>query len=188
MCPQPAFKVTLVAFVWLFSTAFSNVSWSRLRERMHNHIDCICVTFLCCAFANVSSICLPEKRHNHTGCICLVFLHCVLSNESSNGLLQRMHSNIDCICLTFSYVHFQMSQMSLDHTQANSHWLHLLDFTVCFQMRPQRTWISTGKLTLVAFIWLISTVRFQLCPQIACPRIGIFIFGCIHLAFSSVCF
>ena len=40
-----------------------------------------------------------------------------------------MHSNIDCICLTFSNVHFQMFQMSLDHTQANSHWLHLLDFS-----------------------------------------------------------
>ena len=194
MSPQTACLraciVTLVTFVWLFSTVFSNVSSTRLNEKIYNHTDCICVTFLCCAFSYVSSICLPEKRHNHTGCICLVFLQCVFSNVSSNPMLRG------CIVTSIAFVWlFPICIFKCWLKELGSHtgkftlvafaWLF---FTVCFQMRPQRTWISTGKFTLVAFVWLISTVRFQLCPQIACPRIGIFIFGCIHLAFSSVCF
>ena len=40
-------------------------------------------------------------------------------------------------------------------------------------MCPQNVRPRRGKVTLVAFVWLFSTVRFQMCPQMACPR------GCI---------
>ena len=45
--------------------------------------------------------------------------------------------------------------------------------TVFFQMRPQWAWIRACIVALVAFIWLFSTVRFQMYPQIACMRRGI---------------
>ena len=64
-------KVTLVAFVWLFSTVHFQVS---------PQMVCIC----CCS--NVASNGLPEKRHNRIGYICLTFLHCAFSSVSSNGL------------------------------------------------------------------------------------------------------
>ena len=37
---------------------------------------------------------------------------------------------------------------------------------------PKVTLSGEGKVTLVAFVWLFSTVRFQMCPQIACLRRG----------------
>ena len=83
---------------------------------------------------------------------------------------------------------------------AKSHWLHLFFSTVRVQMRPQNVYTRSCIITLIAFVWLISTVcsqmsphmwgckvtmvatiwllssvRFQMCPQIACQRIGIFI-------------
>ena len=42
--------------------------------------------------------------------------------------------------------------------------------TVRFQMCPQSACIRRCKVTLVAFIWLFSTVCFQMCPQVACLR------------------
>ena len=76
MCPQTVCPrgciVTLVAFVWLFSiVCVSNVSSNYLPERMHSHIGCICLAFLHCAFSNVSLNCIYQKWQCHTGCICL---------------------------------------------------------------------------------------------------------------------
>ena len=42
--------------------------------------------------------------------------------------------------------------------------------TVHFNVCPQSTCITGCKVTLVAFVWLFPTVRFQMCPQIACLR------------------
>ena len=98
---------------------FSNVSSSCLRQWMHNHTGCICLTLLHCVFSNESSNCLPERMHNHTGCICLTFLHCVFSNVSSNCLLERMHSHIDCICLSF--LHCAFSDVSSKHLHKRMH-------------------------------------------------------------------
>ena len=78
---------------------FSNVSSNCLHERMHNHIGCICLTFLHCVFSSVSSNDLPEKMHSRIGCISLTFYHCVFSKVFSNGLLENM-SRIDWIGLT----------------------------------------------------------------------------------------
>ena len=40
--------------------------------------------------------------------------------------------------------------------------------TVHFQMCPQMACLRRCIVTLVAFVWLFSTVRFQMCPQMAC--------------------
>ena len=57
-----------------------------------------------------------------------------------------MQSHIDCICLTF---------------------LHCAS-----QMFTERALISTGKVTRAAFIWLFSSVSFQMCRQMACSLRG----------------
>ena len=102
MCPQSAWitgcKVTLVAFVWFFSSAFSNVSSNDYSERMQSHIGCICLTFLHFEVSNPSSNCLPVRMQSRISCICLTFLHCVFPNVSANGLDGKRHSHIDCIC------------------------------------------------------------------------------------------
>ena len=46
--------------------------------------------------------------------------------------------------------------------------------SVCLQMSPQATWIRTGIFTLVAFVWLFSAVGFQMCPQSTLVSAGIF--------------
>ena len=45
--------------------------------------------------------------------------------------------------------------------------------TVCFQMCPQFTYPRGCIVTLVAFVWLFSTVLFQMSPQMASMRRGI---------------
>ena len=40
------------------------------------------------------------------------------------------------------------------------------------QMSPERTWVRAGKVALVAFVWLFSSVCFQMSPQMACLRRG----------------
>ena len=40
--------------------------------------------------------------------------------------------------------------------------------TMCFQMSLQIAWLTGCKVTLVAFVWLFSTVDFQMCFQGAC--------------------
>ena len=42
--------------------------------------------------------------------------------------------------------------------------------TMHFQMSPQVACTRRGIITLVAFVWLFSTVHFQMSPQIACLR------------------
>ena len=100
-------QVTLITFVWLLlHRVFSNVSSNHLHERMHSHIDCICLTFLHCVFSNVSLNCMPEKRQSHIGCICLAFLHCAFSNVPSNWMPGRLQSRIGYICLAFLHCVF----------------------------------------------------------------------------------
>ena len=42
--------------------------------------------------------------------------------------------------------------------------------TVCFDMSPQIACVGGCIVTKVAFVWLFPTVRFQMPPHIACPR------------------
>jgi len=93
-----------------------------------------CLTFPRCGFSNVSSTCLPERKHNHIGCICLTSHHYAFWNVSS----MRLH------------------KMTQSHTGCS---VQLLS-SVCFQMCTQIAWIRAATLTLVAFVWLFSTVSF----------------------------
>ena len=185
---------------------------------MQSHIGCICLTFLHCAFLNVSSNCLPEKRHSHTDYICLAFLHCVFSNVSSNCLLKNRQSHIGCIVLLFSTVHFKngLPERMQSHIGCiyltflhgafsnafpNSRENEKLHIFGLFSTRYfQMAWLRRCVVTLVAFVWLFSTVCSQMSPQMwGCKvtlvaiiwllcTVRLFIFGCIHLAFSSACF
>ena len=97
------------------------------------------------------------SRQSQTGCICLTFLQGVFSSF-------------------FQWV-LKMSVCWV----AYSHWLHFLDFSplcvfrcvlklpawdyVFSYMCPLSTWIRSCIVTLVAFVWLFSTVRFQMFTQ-----------------------
>ena len=90
-------------------------------ERMHNHIGCICLTFLHRVFWNVSLNGMPEKMHSCIGRTCVVFLCCVFSNGPLNSLLQKMHSNIGHICLTFLQCVFSNVSSKLPPKRMQSH-------------------------------------------------------------------
>ena len=111
-------------------------------------------------FLNVISKHLDQNTHSHTGYVCLAFLHCAFSNVSSNGLQQKMHSHIGCICLTF--LHCALSQVSSTCIIT----LVAFDFSpLCvFRCILKVKW-PASEVTLVTFVWLFSTVRFQMCPQ-----------------------
>ena len=126
------FKVTVVAFVWLFFN---------VRFHMLLHTACMsgCIITLVAfvsfffryGFSNVTSIHLDQSMHIHTGCICLTFLRCVISNVSSTCLPQRMHSHIGYICLFFSPLClFKCVLKCPAFEDVYLHWLHL--FIVMF--------------------------------------------------------
>ena len=60
--------------------------------------------------------------------------------------------------------------------------------TVCFQMCPQIACQRWGIVTLVASVWLFSAVGFQMCPQIACLRWGKVTLVAFVWLFSTVLF
>ena len=102
-------KVTLVAFVWLFST---------VRFQMCPQISCmrrgiVALVAFVWFFSAVPLKLLHKRMQIHIGFIFLTFLHCVISNASSNGLYLKIHSRIGCIYATqrqyfssgFSHLH-----------------------------------------------------------------------------------
>ena len=52
----------------------------------------------------------------------------------------------------------------------------------------QLIWLNRCKITQVAFVWFFSTVLFQMCSQIACPRGCIFTLVAFVQLFSTVYF
>ena len=114
-----------------------------LLETSQSHIGCICTAFLHCVFSHVFSNYLPDRMHSHIGYICLTFLHCAFSKLFSNWMAGNMQSYIGYIYLNF---------------------LHCAFSNVFFQL----TCLRRGIVTLVAFIWLFSTLGFQMSPQTAC--------------------
>ena len=54
-------------------------------------------------------------------------------------------------------------------------------------MSPQIAGLRGCKTTLVAFVWLFSTVRFQMCPQITCLNRCIVALVTFVWLFSTVC-
>ena len=120
MCPQNicprGCKVTLVAFVWLFSTVCCQMSpqiayprrcivtlvaFVGLFPTVHFQM---CPQMACSRRSN----CLPERMQSHIGCIYLTFLHCAFSNVSSKRPSERLHNHTGYICLIFPCVHWQL--------------------------------------------------------------------------------
>ena len=145
-----AVKLTLVAFVRLFSSVY----------------------FQMCALSNVSSNGLPEKRQSHTGCIYLTFLRCVLLNVSSDGLLERKLSCTGCICLTFLHcvISYETSKNLDQSSQTHIGWLFL---DVSFQMWPQIVFLGPSlarqSLNSVEYASLYLIHIIHLIPMLLLP-------------------
>ena len=75
-----------------------------------------------------------------------------------------------------------MSEKLRSATFNHLHW------SVSLHMSHQRTRSRACKITLGAFVWLFSTVRFQMCPQIACMGGCILTLVALVWLFSTVCF
>ena len=166
------FQITLTALVWL---CIFNVSSNCLPLRMRGHIGCIYSTFPMfesptgCTFSLLCVFKLPAGNQSiweacpSDNLVAFIqffpmfeitqvaldfdFFDSAFSNVSSNWLPLRMQSHIGCICLTF--------------------------LPTCFLMCPQTVSLRRGKITLVAFIWIFSTMYFRMYPPISC------IWGCI---------
>ena len=72
-------------------------------------------------------------------------------------------------------IHQGLSCFHMSPQRDSSRWqiAIILKWFVSLHMYPQRTSVRGCKFTLVAFVWLFSTVYFQMCPQIALLRRGI---------------
>ena len=64
----------------------------------------------------------------------------------------------------------------------------LIVSTVCFQMSPQMACPRECIVTLVAFVWLFSSVCCQMCPQITCLSWGkvTLVWSFLHCVFLNV--
>ena len=60
--------------------------------------------------------------------------------------------------------------------------------TVRFQMCPQISCPREGKITVAAFVWLFSTVGFQMSPQMACLSRMQSCIGCMCITFLHCAF
>ena len=81
MCPQVGCMrgciVTLVAFIWPFSTVSFQMCPQNTCIRGCKHtLVAICLTFLHCGYLHAPSKCLPAWMHSRIGYICLTFLRC----------------------------------------------------------------------------------------------------------------
>ena len=114
-------KITLAAFVLLFSAVGFQVCPQTAYKRMQSHTGYICLIFLHCVFSNAPSNCLPEKMHSLIGCICLIFRHCVFSDVSTNHLHVKMHNYTDCICSTCLQCGFSNGSTNCLHEKIYTH-------------------------------------------------------------------
>ena len=93
----------------------------------------------------------------------------VFSNFSSNCFPERIHSHIDCIYLSF--LHYVSSNVSSNGLPKVTLVAFVWLFsTVSFQTNVQRVCLRGCKVTLVAFVCDSSSVNSQMNPQMACNR------------------
>ena len=130
-------KVTLIAFIWLFSNVCFQMSPQitcprRCKEETYNRIGCISLAFPHCAFSSASSSFLFDTVHTCNGCICLCVYKCALKFLGS-----EMQDHIVRICENGT-----------------------LFPTVCIQMFTWMVCMQDCILTLFAFVWLFSAMYF----------------------------
>ena len=96
----PALIVTLVAFIWSFSTlSFQKCPQSTCIRGCKHTLVAICLTFLHCGYLHAPSKCLPAWMHSRIGYICLTFLRCGFLNVPSNCPSERkLYIHTGCIC------------------------------------------------------------------------------------------
>ena len=98
-----------------------------------------------------------------------------------------------CICSTFLHCAFLNVSSKCLPEKINIHidciWLTFFPIfsSVLFQMCPQITCPKGCIVKLAAFVWLFSTVSFQICPQMACLRRCKFTLLAFVWLFSSAC-
>ena len=119
----------------------------------------------------------------------LDFLHHALSTVSLNCLSERMQSHIGCIYLSFLHCGFSNEPSG---RLPNRCIVTLVAFvwllsTMHLQMCLQIAGLNGCKVTLVAFVWFFSAVCFQMCPQIACQRGCVITLVAFVWLFSTMC-
>ena len=125
------------------------------------------------AIAQPNPATLNERRQNCIDCICSTFIHCVFSGVYSNSRPQGVQIQTSCIFLNFSTVCFQMSPQitwlrGCIITQAAFAWeeVTLAAFICLFSFCSFECFLKNRCIvTLVTFVWTVSTVGFQLAPQ-----------------------
>ena len=145
----------------------SNVSSNHLLLTMQSDIGCICKTFLHCVFSNESLNGLPEKMHNHTP-IAFVWLFPIVyfQMRSQVACLRWCKVTLVAFVWLFPTVYSQLFMRAI--------WRHIQKFTVeknqanatNMNLHPlsQATWRHIWKVAQVAFVQLLSTMRFQMIP------------------------
>ena len=86
--------------------------------------------------------------------------------------LLQIIDGLNAICNLISVV-LVLTHISETITSHLVQFVSIFSTAVCFQMSPQIACIRGCIVTLVAFVWLFSTVRHQMFLQIGCLR------GCI---------
>ena len=92
---------------------------------------------------------------------CYTFPHCA----SSNGLHGRIHNHTDYIS-TLSVFKCALKMHAQVDKKITSIAILLIFSAVAFQRFPHDTSTRAQKVTLIAFVWLFSNVRFYICPQL----------------------
>ena len=136
--------------------------------------DCIVISvafvWLFCVFSNESLDFLPKKIQNHIGCISLLF-STVGFQMSPQLVLMRWY--------IFTYLIFSLSifsQYGVTFVFTSLFWVFSYEFAncwdekmwnytgcicLCFKMSPQTVCLRDCIITLIAFVWLFSNVRFK---------------------------
>ena len=179
MCPLSTWIrsciVTLVAFVWLFSTVrfqmFTQRAWisaGKVTQAAFFSYSPPCI------FKSLVKSPAWKKAYSHRLHL-FGILHCVFSNVCSKCLNKMIQSCIVCICWTFSSVCVQMSPQIACLREGIFTLVAFIPFlvTVCCQMFVQNACTRGNKVALAAFVWLFPSVRFQMGSQNAC------MWGCI---------
>ena len=105
--------VTLVAFIWPFSTVSFQMCPQSICIRGCKHtLIAICLTFLHCGLLHAPSKCLLAWMHCRIGYICLTFLRCWFLNVPSNCPYERklFVCRLSRIGNTYSHLHYMMFQ------------------------------------------------------------------------------